>query len=109
MISDTLVAEGNGGFMLLGCPTDVNTRFGPFYPDPNRPGDFVYCGSEPRPPRVPEYIQDEGASNSTRVFAPRSVAAARQAALQRVASQYGGTQHAAPQYGGTQRGGFPPN
>lgn len=64
-ISDQLLAEGNGGVMLLINPSQIDPNYGPYYPDPNRKGNFLYSGIEPRPRHAPEFINEMGNHNSS--------------------------------------------
>lgn len=43
-IPDDLLAEGNGGIMLLKETSNTEISYGPYYPDPNCAGQFLYCG-----------------------------------------------------------------
>ena len=131
VITDTLLSEGNGGVLVLlrpSNPMDLNSRFGPYYPDPNMAGRFIYCGPDPRPPLVPEYLGNDnagrfaavGSAPGSRATALASARQSQQAASQRAGSQNmqsilqssrpmgtqrGGSQLAGTQYGGTQPGG----
>lgn len=93
-ISDDLLSEGNGGLMLLKDPRRLHVNYGPYYPDPNRDGQFLYCGPDPRPRAAPEYMNELGSGNSSSgTFRPhRSVAREMCAASQAEGSQYGGSQ-----------------
>ena len=93
-ISDDLLAEGNGGVMLLKDPTSLRVSYGPYYPDPNRDGQFLYCGPDPRPKAAPEYINELGSGNSSSgTFKPHpSVAGVTSAGSHAGGSQFGGSQ-----------------
>lgn len=109
-IPDRLIAEGNGGLLLLPNTSEIYPNYGPYYPDPNCDGQFLYTGSEPRPRAAPEFINEMGNSNSSgtrRYRSSRSVNSISSIS-QFVKSHTRGSQSGGSQFGGSYTGGLQP-
>jgi hypothetical protein len=98
-ISDSLLADGNGGVLVLDDPNNVSLSYGPYYPDPSHIGQFLYCGPEPKPSRAPEYVNESGSGNfSSGTYKPNPSAAQAMT----IGSQGRGPHSGGSQFGGSQ-------